>query len=134
MGDYAHSDNEDSVQSDIASQPIASSRLVQDKSLFDDWLRDQREDAHKNPRGSGAGGESVLAGPSLKGLEDAPIISSPREYQTELFERAKTKNIIAVLDTGWLPSYYFPLCCRPLTQRMQELVRPSSLRSCSVIS
>jgi endoribonuclease Dicer len=28
------------------------------------------------------------------------IISSPREYQVELFERAKEKNIIAVLDTG----------------------------------
>lgn len=28
------------------------------------------------------------------------IISSPREYQIELFERAKNENIIAVLDTG----------------------------------
>ena len=32
--------------------------------------------------------------------ENREIISSPREYQTELFERAKEKNIIAVLDTG----------------------------------
>lgn len=29
-----------------------------------------------------------------------PIIASPRDYQVELFERAKQKNIIAVLDTG----------------------------------
>ncbi|KAL0933130.1 RNase3 domain protein [Colletotrichum truncatum] len=28
------------------------------------------------------------------------IIKTPREYQIELFERAKNKNIIAVLDTG----------------------------------
>jgi endoribonuclease Dicer len=28
------------------------------------------------------------------------IIESPRDYQTELFERAKKENIIAVLDTG----------------------------------
>ena len=32
--------------------------------------------------------------------ESQRIISTPREYQTELFERAKDKNIIAVLDTG----------------------------------
>lgn len=32
--------------------------------------------------------------------ESQEIISTPREYQTELFERAKEKNIIAVLDTG----------------------------------
>lgn len=32
--------------------------------------------------------------------ESQKIISTPREYQTELFERAKEKNTIAVLDTG----------------------------------
>jgi len=29
------------------------------------------------------------------------IIDDPREYQLELFEKAKQQNIIAVLDTGW---------------------------------
>jgi hypothetical protein len=32
--------------------------------------------------------------------ESTVIITDPREYQTELFERAKKQNIIAVLDTG----------------------------------
>jgi len=32
--------------------------------------------------------------------ESCQIISTPREYQIELYERAKEKNIIAVLDTG----------------------------------
>ncbi|TQS39041.1 hypothetical protein Golomagni_00438 [Golovinomyces magnicellulatus] len=32
--------------------------------------------------------------------ENRRIISTPREYQVELFNRAKEKNIIAVLDTG----------------------------------
>ena len=32
--------------------------------------------------------------------ESQKIISTPREYQTELFERARDRNIIAVLDTG----------------------------------
>lgn len=32
--------------------------------------------------------------------ESAVIITDPREYQTELFEKAKQQNTIAVLDTG----------------------------------
>lgn len=32
--------------------------------------------------------------------ESHVIISDPREYQSELFERAKHENIVAVLDTG----------------------------------
>lgn len=36
--------------------------------------------------------------------ESAVIITDPREYQTELFEKAKKQNTIAVLDTGRCPS------------------------------
>jgi hypothetical protein len=36
----------------------------------------------------------------VRQTESQRIISSPREYQVELFERAKEENIIAVLDTG----------------------------------
>lgn len=32
--------------------------------------------------------------------ESEVIITDPREYQIELFEKAKNQNIIAVLDTG----------------------------------
>lgn len=32
--------------------------------------------------------------------ESNVIITDPREYQLELFEKAKNQNIIAVLDTG----------------------------------
>ena len=32
--------------------------------------------------------------------ESNVIIGDPREYQIELFERAKTQDVIAVLDTG----------------------------------
>ncbi|KAI0418610.1 hypothetical protein F5X98DRAFT_113883 [Xylaria grammica] len=100
MDNYAHSEDEDSVRDDTQSRPTAVTRLDQDKSLFDDWLRDKREDTYRSARHSNAGDESTLVGSNLKDTEDVPIISSPREYQTELFERAKEKNIIAVLDTG----------------------------------
>ena len=40
--------------------------------------------------------------------ESTVIITDPREYQTELFERAKKQNIIAVLDTG--KSVHLPRC------------------------
>jgi endoribonuclease Dicer len=36
----------------------------------------------------------------LKGQETTVRITNPRDYQTELFQRAKEENIIAVLDTG----------------------------------
>jgi endoribonuclease Dicer len=36
----------------------------------------------------------------VKHSTNQEIISTPREYQSELFEKAKEKNIIAVLDTG----------------------------------
>lgn len=36
----------------------------------------------------------------LLASESPPIIADPREYQIELFERAKHQNTIAVLDTG----------------------------------
>ncbi len=40
---------------------------------------------------------------------------SPRDYQIELFERAKERNIIAVLDTG---SRVFALCFGLLTDKL----------------
>jgi len=45
--------------------------------------------------------EETLSIRSLMAKQGATaIISTPREYQLELFERAKKQNIIAVLDTG----------------------------------
>lgn len=54
--------------------------------------------------------------------EAAVIITDPREYQLELFERAKEENIIAVLDTGW----YLQLVDGKTLTANQVLGRPSS--------
>ena len=43
----------------------------------------------------------ILSIRSLIAKQDSSIIiTDPREYQVELFEKAKKQNIIAVLDTG----------------------------------
>jgi endoribonuclease Dicer len=36
----------------------------------------------------------------LLAKQDGGVALDPREYQIELFERAKAQNTIAVLDTG----------------------------------
>ncbi|KAI1817969.1 hypothetical protein GGS20DRAFT_598297 [Poronia punctata] len=87
----------------IPPERVANARLAQDKTSFDSWLRHQREQVYKAPEGHAAGNYSSKPSsdsPNWRDQVDASIISSPREYQTELFEKAKRKNIIAVLDTG----------------------------------
>ncbi|KAI1300586.1 hypothetical protein F5Y03DRAFT_363829 [Xylaria venustula] len=119
MEDYASSSDEGSVQGDTSPQPIASSRLAQDKSCFDDWLRDKRQNAYKKTNSSSAADEGIAVKRGHARMEEAPIIRSPREYQTELFERAKQKNIIAVLDTGTGKTLIAALLLRHVVQ--QEL-------------
>lgn len=70
--------------------------------------------------------------------ENREIISSPREYQVELFEKAKEKNIIAVLDTGthFLPLFHSPAntfrfwqdfdCCPSSSTRIRSRARRQS--------
>ncbi|KAI0508772.1 hypothetical protein F5B22DRAFT_383299 [Xylaria bambusicola] len=122
MEDYAHSEDEESVHSDVPPQPIASDHLIQDKSLFDGWLRGQREHTYKNCRAQGlvASHEDLLTKFDRDLLEDESIISSPREYQTELFERAKRKNIIAVLDTGTGKTLIAALLLRHIVEQELE--------------
>ena len=49
-----------------------------------------------------------------------PIIEDPRDYQTELFERAMRENIIAVLDTGSGKTLIAALLMRELGKKELE--------------
>ncbi|KAI0132078.1 hypothetical protein BJ170DRAFT_612321 [Xylariales sp. AK1849] len=92
--DMNSSDDDDGPQADEDDKPRKlTERRVADTLQFQQWFRQRQR---------------VVINTSLQAaLDDAKknpasrrIISSPREYQVELFERAKEKNIIAVLPTG----------------------------------
>lgn len=55
--------------------------------------------------------------------ETAVRITNPRDYQTELFQRAKNENIIAVLDTGSGKTHIATLLLKHVID--EELERPA---------
>ena len=68
---------------------------------------------------------------SLLSLITQKIITDPREYQLELFERAKHQNIIAVLDTGSGKTLITILLIRHmLDQELEDRARGRKPRIC----
>jgi len=72
-------------------------------ALFNAWLlRTAEKNLNKRIKRDEktAADEELSIRALLAQNETTPIITDPREYQIELFERAKSQNTIAVLDTG----------------------------------
>ncbi|KAI7089846.1 dicer-like protein 1 [Hortaea werneckii] len=107
------SDNEPDERADLnefsddektnAPKSLNERRRAQ-KALFEAWLvSDAAQDAlkpkTKHQRLLDADDEE-LSIQSLMSKQGSQIIKNPRQYQWELFERAKEQNTIAVLDTG----------------------------------
>lgn len=98
--DYA----EEIPTSKLAGSQVWSSSQKKraDYDAFDSWLTQNRDDINKITKDAAAtlSDEEKTSAALVRDFESTKIIESPRDYQVELFEKAKQKNIIAVLDTG----------------------------------
>lgn len=86
-----------------------SARKQKNAAIFDVFLKEATKQP-KTEKISHANDEAIQSTRWLiDQAEKQHIIESPRDYQLELFEKAKKQNIIAVLDTGkflWPFSFY----------------------------
>ncbi|CAM1503201.1 Fc.00g079770.m01.CDS01 [Cosmosporella sp. VM-42] len=105
------SDDEDDDEYRLMVNPERPRRVTEKKRLdiatFTSWLAKNERELTKQSTAAGnalalrAQDSRVRTLSSLQEEhENKKIIESPREYQIELFERAKQKNTIIVLDTG----------------------------------
>lgn len=93
-------ESEDDVQPTVKPRKITERKrrlnAIADSYLLQRNLKSLKEANKVRPKDDSQQSARWLVNQS----ENRVIISSPREYQVELFEKAKVRNIIAVLDTG----------------------------------
>lgn len=107
--DHSPSNSDSEYEQQLAATaPRTSERRRIQNAKFSTWLTQRKERITKDEVQTilENADEETLSIRSLMAKQgDNAIITTPREYQYELFERAKKQNIIAVLDTGThLPS------------------------------
>jgi endoribonuclease Dicer len=94
-------DEDDKEENRSASKPQkVSERKRRLNVIADSYLQDKIQKDIKKGTKAKVNNEEQSARWLVNESENRQIISSPRDYQVELFERAKEKNVIAVLDTG----------------------------------
>lgn len=95
----------------VQNEPRKPRKISQKKKIeqasFGAWLEDNRNRLSKKPQNRVSDNDQSI-GYLVKSWEGQKIINNPRDYQMELFERAKEKNTIAVLDTGKPQTFHTP--------------------------
>lgn len=85
-------------------QETAAQKRSADLAGFDQWLVENHKELSVARKKGLSPTKSNAVNPASRrmdvGFEGRRIITSPRDYQIELFEKAKEQNTIAVLDTG----------------------------------
>ena len=83
--------------------PKLSERRREQNKKFSSWLSRRAEQVTKEQVKAAvlsADDEALSIRHLMSKQESNVIITNPRDYQVELFEKAKKQNVIAVLDTG----------------------------------
>lgn len=108
LGEDGGPDSEDGAEDDDEdeAQPTSRYRKVTERkrrlnAIADSYVQERTQKLIKKGNLVRPQDEAIQSARwMVNQAESRQIISTPREYQVELFERAKEKNIIAVLDTG----------------------------------
>ncbi|EOD48230.1 putative dicer-like protein 1 protein [Neofusicoccum parvum UCRNP2] len=96
-----NSDSDDDLPSSGPAQNAAEKKREQ-HAIFNSWVTRKAETVTKQEvtEALKTADDDALSIRNLLAKQDSNIVTDPREYQLELFERAKDENVIAVLDTG----------------------------------
>lgn len=103
-----------------------SERRRKQNAIFKAWMVQKAETLSKKETKEAdestkeAHEESLSIRDLLAKQQSSARITNPREYQMELFERAKERNIIAVLDTGSGKTFIATLLLRHIVDKELE--------------
>ncbi|PNH40289.1 hypothetical protein VD0004_g6673 [Verticillium dahliae] len=96
--------DEDSDERQYSMTPERPHKITEkkraDHAAFHDWLQSNSSEIAQSTPQPAQNLNHTSTALMVRESENRKIIENPREYQIELFERAKRKNIIAVLPTG----------------------------------